>query len=142
VGSSMLEALVVAGKVSKEAAAREEGLRQFQLTQTASKPTSEGFTLLDLEGAETIGAFEHVAKTALLAGSVTTVELVRAANALKSRLGQTDPVQRLVALTYHLRDHLQGDMPDKERGRIIKAAFRKAGSKFPDNKKDGGKKHR
>ena len=139
---SMLEALAKAGAISKERMEREKGLREFQLEQATSRPTAEGFTLLDLKEAKTIGKFEHMAKVALLAGGITTAELVRAANALKERLGTTDPIQRLVALTYHLRDHLRDDMPTEERERIIKAAFRKAGAKFPGDEKDEKKRSR
>lgn len=139
---SMLEALAKAGAISNEQMERERGLRDFQLTEAAPKPTAEGFTLLDLKAAETIGRFEHVAKTLLLAQSITPVELVQAANTLKGRLGQTDPIQNLVARTYHLRDRLKGDMLAEERERIIRAAFRKAGPKFPGDEKGGKKKHR
>lgn len=142
-GSSMLEALAKAGMVSKADAEREEALREFERQEAqARSATAEQFSADDLRGAETIGKFEHIAKTLLLAGNITTIELVRAGNVLKERLGTTDAVQRLVALTYHLREHIKDDVQPEDRERIIKAAFRKAGSKFPGDKKGGKKKHR
>src|SRR3989338_2924856 len=142
VGSSMLEALAKAGAISKDRMEREEALRSFEIEEARGKPTSESFSVEDLRGADTIGKFEHIAKTLLLAGSITTTELVRAGNALKERLGQTDHIQRLVALTYHLRDHLNDGMQSAEDRKSVRAAFRKAGSKFPDDEKGAKKKHR